>query len=89
MRLKLVMDQLLVTAQLDRDTGFYTGAFVPVRTSETYLEITYQYQVTPAIQVQPDVQYVFNPGGGIPDPNYPGRRIRDAAVVGLRTAITF
>ena len=59
-------------AQLDQDTGFYSGSFVPVRTSETYLEITYQYQLTPAMQIQPDMQYVFNPGGGIAEPERSG-----------------
>jgi porin len=77
------------TAQLDRDTGFYTGAFVPVRTSETYLEITYQYQVTPAIQVQPDVQYVFNPGGGVLNPDGSGATIKNELVLGVRTNILF
>ena len=39
--------------------------------------------------VQPDLQYVFNPGGGLPDPNRPGRRIGGAAILGLRTVVTF
>ena len=40
-------------------------------------------------QLQPDFQYVFNPSGGIANPNAPSRRVADAAVVGLRTAISF
>ena len=40
----------------------------PVRGSETFVELTYQYQVTPWLQVQPDLQYVFNPGGGVAEP---------------------
>jgi porin len=75
--------------QLDRDTGFYSGASYPVRGSETALELTYQAQLAPWWIVQPDVQYVFNPGGGIPDPNRPGKRVGDAAVFGLRTVVTF
>ncbi len=76
-------------ATLDRDTGFYTNTFFPVRTSETYLEVTYQYQLTPAIQVQPDMQYVFNPGGGVLNPNSPGTTVRNELVLGLRTNILF
>ena len=57
---------------LDRDTGFYTGAFHPVRSGETFVEATYQYQLTPWCQIQPDFQYVFNPGGGIANPNCSG-----------------
>jgi porin len=32
---------------------------------------------------------VFNPAGGIPNPNHPDKRIGDALIVGLRTGITF
>jgi hypothetical protein len=32
---------------------------------------------------------VINPGTGILDPNRAGRRVGDAAVFGLRTAVTF
>jgi porin len=76
-------------ATLDRDTGAYSGSFVPVRTSETFLEVTYQYQLTPAIQFQPDIQYVFNPGGGVLNPNEPGATIKNELVLGLRTNILF
>jgi porin len=62
---------------------------VPVRTSETYLEIAYQYQLTPAVQLQPDIQYVFNPGGGVPNPNSPASTIKNELVLGLRTNILF
>jgi porin len=74
---------------LDRDTAFFTGTPYPLRGTETFIEATYQVQVTPWWQVQPDVQYVFNSGGGVPNPKQPGKRIGDAAVLGLRTVITF
>jgi len=32
---------------------------------------------------------VFNPGGGVPNPDQPGQRIGNALVLGLRTVITF
>ena len=66
-----------------------TGEFLPTRTSETVLEISYQAQVAPWWTIQPDLQYVFNVGGGIPDPNRPDKRIGDALILGLRTGITF
>jgi porin len=62
---------------------------VPVRGGETFIEATYQYEVTPWLQVQPDAQYVFMPGGGVLNPNSPGQRIRNEAVLGLRTTIQF
>jgi porin len=53
------------------------------------VEATYQYQLTPWCQLQPDFQYVFNPGGGIPNPNAPGQQVKDEAVIGLRMNISF
>ena len=44
---------------------FNPGVYWPVRRSETYIEATYQYQIMPWWQIQPDIQYVFNPGAGI------------------------
>jgi porin len=77
-------------AALDRATGaFNAGTYVPVRGGETYLEITYQYEVTPWWQLQPDLQYVFNPGGGIANPNAPSHRVGNELVLGLRTNIQF
>jgi porin len=76
-------------AALDRNTGAFSGFFYPIRSSETFIEATYLYQVTPWWQLQPDFQYVFNPGGGLLNPNLPGQRIKNEAVVGLRTNIIF
>jgi porin len=77
------------TADLDKDAGFYTGSSYPIRSGEVFVEATYQYQLTPWCQLQPDFQYVFNPGGGIPNPNAPGQRVQDEAVIGLRMNIAF
>jgi porin len=76
-------------AALDRDTQFFTGAFTPIRSGETFVEVTYQYQVTPWLMLQPDFQYVFNPGGGIVNPDVPTQKVGDEAVLGLRTTILF
>jgi len=74
-------------ADLDRDQGLLTGAYYPVRGSETFIELTYRYQLTPWCQLQPDFQYVFNPGGGIP--NSAGQLVKDEAVIGLRVNVAF
>jgi len=76
-------------AMLDKATAFYTNTYVPRRGSETFLEVTYQYQATPWWQIQPDAQYVFTPGGGLANPNNPGKRIGNELVLGLRTNILF
>ncbi len=76
-------------AALDHDVFTYTGAFTPVRRSETYLEATYQYQVTPWWQLQPDIQYVINPGAGIANPNAPTERVKNELVLGIRTTMLF
>jgi porin len=74
---------------LDKETNFFNGSSFPVRSSEEFVEVTYQYQLTPWCQIQPDFQYVFNPGGGISNPNFPGQRVKDEAVIGIRTNILF
>lgn len=76
-------------AALDRATALFTGAFTPIRNGETFVEATYQYQVTPWLTLQPDFQYVFNPGAGIANPSAPTRKIEDEAVFGLRTSVLF
>ncbi len=76
-------------AALDRDVGFFSGSPYPVRGSETFLEVTYQAQLTPWWQLQPDFQYFFAPGGGIENPDAPGQRIGNEAVFGLRSIIVF
>lgn len=73
---------------LDKDTASVNpGAYTPIRSGETFIEATYQYQVTPWWQVQPDFQYVFNPGAGAA--NDAGQRIGNEAIIGVRTNISF
>jgi porin len=76
-------------SDLDRDQRNFTGTPVPIRSTEEIVELTYQYQVTPWWQLQPDFQYVFNPGAGIVNPSNPAVRLKDEAIMGLRTTITF
>ena len=76
-------------AAFNQATAYYTGTFTPVRNGETVIELTYQYQLTPAVILQPDFQYVFNPGAGLANPNSPNQQIKDEAVIGLRVNLTF
>lgn len=73
-------------ANADSDTAYYTASYNPRRTSETYIEATYQRQVTPWLQLQPDIQYVFNPGGGIAN-DAGTARVGNELVIGVRTNI--
>ncbi len=70
----------------DRDVNALTGAGTPVRTSETFVEATYQYQLRPWCQLQPDAQYIIRPGAGVLDPST-GGQVRNELVLGLRTNI--
>ncbi len=76
-------------ADLDQDIALITNHAYPVQSTETFIELTYQYQVAPWWLVQPDFQYIFNPGGGIPNPLNPNRIIGNETVFGLRTVVTF
>jgi len=74
----------------DRQMQFsQPSVYTPIRSSETFLEATYQFQVLPAWQIQPDVQYFINPGLGIANPDAPTQRIKNEFVVGLRTNVNF
>jgi porin len=76
-------------AALDQATNYYSQAGIPVRGGETFVEMTYQYQVTPWMQLQPDIQYVWNPGAGLANPNNPSQRLGNELVLGLRTNVLF
>lgn len=77
--------------QADRDVFAMTGVPVPVRDYEAVFEATYGAQIQSNWLVQPVFQYVFHPGGGIVDPLDPTQthRIKDAAVFGFRSTITY
>jgi porin len=76
---------------LDRDTRFFTTPGYPIRDYEAVLEITYQAEIVPGWTVQPDFQYIFHPGGNVPNPNDPAMRrvIKNAVVVGVRSTVQF
>jgi porin len=68
-----------------------TGIATPVRDFEAIFEMTYGAEVSKGFVIQPLFQYIIHPAGGAVDPNDPTqtRRIRDAAVFGVRTTINF
>ena len=80
-------------ALADRDAIAYNATvgatgYLPIRSSETFIEATYQYQLRPWWQLQPDAQYVFRPGGSVVNPNT-GNRVKNELVLGLRTNVLF
>ena len=88
----LGMGYVHVSSQLaayDRDLAYFAspGSYSPVQSGETYLEMTYQRQMRPWWQLQPDIQYVVNPGAGIANPFAPMQRLRNELVIGVRTNI--
>ena len=66
----------------DRDSGLSI-----IRNHEVLLEISYAAEIVPGWTLQPDLQYIWNPGGRVPDAS--GRPIENATVVGVRTTINF
>jgi porin len=67
----------------DRDSGLSV-----IRNHETFLEISYTAEIVPGWTLQPDFQYIWNPGGHVPD-DTGTRAIKDATVLGARTTISF
>jgi porin len=55
---------------------------------EALLEICYTAQLKTGWTLQPDFQYIWQPGGGMPEPTGKGT-VPNAAVWGLRTTINF
>ena len=77
-------------AAYDRDEQFFNpSVYTPVRSTETFVEATYQIQIFPWWQLQTDVQYIANPGAAIANPNEPTQKIKNELVFGLRTNLTF
>ena len=66
-----------------------SGIAMPIQSREVVIEATYQAQVKPWWQLQPDLQVIVNPGAGTADPDDPAKRVGTAAVLGLRSIVTF
>jgi porin len=72
-----------------RTAGFDSDSGAPRQTTEELIEFTYQAQVVPWLVVQPDFQYIVNPGAGVPDPNDPTQNLHNEFVAGVRVVTTF
>lgn len=64
----------------ESDSIAFSGIPQPIRDYEANLELTYVIQIVPGWTVQPDLQFVWHPDGGV----WP-----DATVVGARSLIRF
>jgi porin len=76
---------------LDADFRAFTGLSWPQRSFEGLFTAVYQYEIRGGWTVQPNLQYVLHPGGGATDPlgTNPGRLLRNALVLGMRTTLKF
>jgi porin len=70
-------------SDFDRDSGLSI-----IRNHELLLEMSYTAEVVPGWYLQPDFQYIWNPGGHVPD-DTGTQAIKDATVLGLRSTISF
>lgn len=71
--------------RLDTIAAAQSSSPYPRRSAETVLEATYQVVLGPGVAVQPNLQYIIHPGGGIANVRDPdGVRVRNATVIGLR-----
>jgi porin len=75
----------------DSDMNRFNDSNRPIRDFEIALEVTYRAQLAPWWSVQPDLQFIFHPGGNIPRANDSSgtQAIPNAVVLGLRSAIAF
>ena len=91
-----------VAQAFDRDVAYFAtlppeeegelpGLPPPIRDYEAVLEVTYQAQIVPGWTIQPDFQYIINPGGHVADPADPDglRPLRNALVFGVRTTVNY
>lgn len=78
----------------DRDyNGANPSAPRPIRDYEAAIELSYSYVAAPWWTIQPDVQYIIHPAGFSADPNadpaLPAPPMKDALVIGVRSAVLF
>lgn len=75
--------------QYDRDYRYYVDSSHRVRKTENRIELVSHFDVTPWMQLTPDFQYIFNPGGGINLEDGFYKRVQNEAVFALRSSVTF
>lgn len=67
--------------QLARERNRFENARAALPDYEAVLEVTYQFNLGPAVRIQPDLQFIRHPGGS--------GELGDALVLGVRTVLTF
>lgn len=72
---------------LDADVGLFGNFIYPIRTGETMIEMMYQAQLAPWWMLQPELQYIVRPGGGVP--NSDGSIRPNAWVIAVRSSLNF
>jgi porin len=72
---------------LDQDIGFFGNFLCPVRSGETAIEMMYQAQLAPWWMLQPELQYIIRPGGGVLNPD--GSFRPNAWVIAVRSSLNF
>lgn len=75
--------------QYDKDYRYYADPTWRVRNTEHHIELVAQFEITPWLQLTPDFQYIFNPGGGLNLETGSYKRIQNEAVLGLRSTVNF
>lgn len=61
----------------------HVSSRIPQRGTETLLELTYQAQLTPWLSLQPDIQYILNPGANA------SQSLANEFVTGIRATTSF
>ena len=73
----------------DRDLRYFNGGrYQPISGNEHHIELTYQAQITPWMVLQPDLQYIINPSGGVLTTNT-YKKVGNEVVFGLHSNISF
>lgn len=81
---------ILYTGVSSQVVDYYRAIGAPVVPSfEAVLEVSYAAEIVPGFILQPDFQYYWNPGGHAGEPDNPYQATPDAAVMGLRTSISY
>lgn len=73
--------------QLDADIGRFGDFYYPIRSGEAMIEMMYLAQLTPSFTLQPDLQYIIRPDGGVLNRDDSLRP--NAWVLGLRSTLNF
>lgn len=73
---------------LAAETNAIDGQNLALPGREAVFEATYQFKLSSAVFIQPDLQYIRRPNGGPADP-ITQRPLKSALVAGVRTAVRF